>query len=105
MPPDPPHAHSPSPSTSSASASQQAIASSARGIVKGWAVGSGLEGAGDGESALFFASLSRDDETKGDLSRSGWGGAACVQTAGGAAGLVRGSRIGVRPFGACRLVA
>ncbi|CDR46094.1 RHTO0S12e00276g1_1 [Rhodotorula toruloides] len=52
MPPDPPHAHSPSPSTSSASASQQAIASSARGIVKGWAVGSGLEGAGDVVSHL-----------------------------------------------------
>ncbi|KAK4330559.1 Sister chromatid cohesion protein 2 [Rhodotorula toruloides] len=52
MPPDPPQAHSPSPSASSASASQQAIASSARGIVKGWAVGSGLEGAGDVVSHL-----------------------------------------------------
>ncbi|BGP35332.1 Sister chromatid cohesion protein 2 [Rhodotorula toruloides] len=52
MPPDPPHAHSPSPSASSASASQQAIASSARGIVKGWAVGNGLEGAGDVVSHL-----------------------------------------------------
>ncbi|GEM10950.1 cohesin loading factor subunit SCC2 [Rhodotorula toruloides] len=52
MPPDPPHAHSPSPSASTASASQQTIAASARGIVKGWAVGSGLEGAGDVVSHL-----------------------------------------------------
>lgn len=54
---DPPQAHSPSPAASSASASQQAIASSARIIVRGWAVGSGLEGAGDGASARFLCSL------------------------------------------------